>query len=278
MLRPLLASLVLLLASTAPNLMPLGGNIDGIADYSWTLPFVNVVKQSRFWGSAGQPWDGNCTVGADGWPSQPDFGNVFVTSSPSGPSILGTWLMSFEGNATINIPALMRGSSIQNQTYNAATDTTTAALVITPNADSCNCIMFSFAGASTRASGPGIKALQILQPGYALSQANDFSTPLLTLLARLDVLRFMDWAHTNGNLIVGWASRSLPTAYSFAPEGATVPWEVCFDLINTLQKDAWINIPAHADDDYVLQLAKLAKAHLAPGLNLYLEFSNEVVS
>jgi len=260
--------------AAALNAMPLGANIDGVADYSRTLPFVNIVKQSRVWGSAAAPWDGNCSVGADGWPSQASFGNVFFTSSsePGAPSVAGTWLMAWEGAAIVT--NLMRGAAVANQTYDAASDTTTAALVVASGADPF--IMFGFSNASTVRGGPGIKGLQILQPGYGFAQSNDFSAPLLALLARADVLRFMDWAHTNGNLKSSWESRTTEAAVSFAPSGFEVPWEVCFRLANALGKDAWINVPAHADAGYVAGLAALAAGALAPGLNLYLEFSNEV--
>ena len=270
----LLATLALFTLGTAavPNAMPLGANIAGVADYGYTFPFVNVVKQARVWGSAAQPWDSNCTVGPDGWPAQASFGNVFVTSSSDGPSLLGTWLMSWEGRAQPT--NLMRGSSVVNLTYDAASDTTTAALVVATR-DS-HFIMFGWANASTARGGPGIKGLRILQPGYSYAQAGDFTAPLLALLSRVDVLRFMDWAHTNGNLITSWANRTTEDAVTYAPDGAEVPWEVIFRLANALNKDAWINIPAHADADYVAQLAALAARLLAPGLNLYCEFSNEL--
>lgn len=258
-------------SASAPNANPIGANIDSVVDYSWTLSLIDVVKQARAWGSLDAPWDGNCSTGADGWPSQSSFGNVFVTSGQGGPIIAGTWLMSFTGNATV-VPS--NGLSAANQEYDAATDTTTASLVLAP--DACNCLMFGFEGASTRAAGPGIKDLRILQPGYALTDTATFSAPLIALLSRADILRFMDWTRTNGNLIEDWSARTLPRAFSFAPDGSQVPWEVVFDLANLLEKDAWINIPAHATDDYVLQLATLAAAKLAPNLNLYLEFSNEV--
>ena len=266
------------------NAMPIGANIDGIADYSWTLPFVDVVRQSRAWGSAGSPWDGNATTGADGWPSQANFGNVFVTlqsGAPSPthayPSTEGTWLLAFTGQAAIQLPAgLMSGATVQGQAYDPATDTTTASLVLpAPTPDTCNCIMFGFLNASTRAGGPGLKDIRLLQPGYTLAQAEDFSAPLLALLARFDVLRFMDWASTNGNLISSWAQRTLPTRYKFGA-GDQVPWEIVFKLANTLNIPPWINVPAHANDDYVLQLATLAKQLLSPSLPLYLEWSNEV--
>ena len=263
--------------------LELGANVDAVVDYSFTLALVDVAKQSRTWGSLRAPWDGNCTVGADGWPAQADCGNVFVTL-PAGlpspahgwPSAEGVWLVAFQGAADLVLDG-MQGTSVVNQSYSAATDTTTLSLVVpAPGPTSCNCIMLGFANASTVAGGPGVKDLRILQPGYNVSQAGDFSTPLLALLQRFSVLRFMDWARTNGNLIEDWANRTLPSSPSYAPDGQAVPWETIFALANQLGKDAWINVPAHASDDYVLQLATLAKQLLAPGLNLYVEWSNEV--
>jgi len=47
-------------------------------------------------------------------------------------------------------------------------------------------------------------------------------------------------------------------------------------LANELHKDLWINVPAHATDDYVSNLAALVRDTLAPDLNVYVEYSNEV--
>jgi len=99
------------------------------------------------------------------------------------------------------------------------------------------------------------------------------------MLSKFVVFRYMDWASTNGNPVVTWADRSLPShpSYSFGAKGQTgVPWEVCIDLANQAGRDMWINVPHQANDDYVTQLAKLFKEKLDPNLNLYLEYSNEV--
>ena len=82
-----------------------GANVDGVADYSYTLPFVDLTRQSRAWGSEGAPWDGNCTTGSDGWPTQMSFGNVWL-SFPSPPldaympSSVGNYTLVFTGQAT----------------------------------------------------------------------------------------------------------------------------------------------------------------------------------
>ena len=259
-----------------------GTNIDGIADYSSTLAFVDVTKQSRAWGSLSSPWDSNCSVDASGWPNQTDFGNVFVTllgdiTDTHTPLVTGDWLIQFTGQATV-IPHPVMGPNvyISNVSYNAASDTTTATLNITNTTiRNCNCIMLGFANASTVNYGPGLRNIRVLQPNYTMDQVNNFSTPLLNLLSRFSLFRFMDWAKTNGNMISEWNQRTLPSSYSYAGS-YEVPWEVIFTLANTLQKDAWINIPINASDDYILQLALLTKQYVNPNLHVYVEYSNEV--
>lgn len=46
-------------------------------------------------------------------------------------------------------------------------------------------------------------------------------------------------------------------------------------LCNSMHLDAWINVPARADDDYIRNLASLWKAGLDKDLNVYFEYSNE---
>ena len=249
----------------------------GVADYDFTLPFVDVMRQARPWGSAAAPWDGNCSTGPDGWPSQGDFGTVFVTfpgnvDAPH-PTVEGRWLLAFTGQATLALGSGFH-PTVEDEAYDPASDTTTLTLVLAPQtAADCNCIMFGFANASTRAGGAGLKGIRLLQPGYSLDQAAGFSTPLLSLLGRFDVLRFMDWAATNGNQHVAWAERTLPAACTYARGG--VPWESIVALGAAAPKDIWVNIPAHASDDYVLQMATLLFEAQFPH-NIYVEYSNEV--
>ena len=69
-----------LAAARAPSdPTPVSCSIDGLADYSRTLPFCDLMKQARSFGSAKSPYDKNCTVGADGWPTQDSFGLIFIT-------------------------------------------------------------------------------------------------------------------------------------------------------------------------------------------------------
>ena len=84
----------------------------------------------------------------------------------------------------------------------------------------------------------------------------------------------MDFTQTNNSPDVNWSDRTLPGTARGATNG--VAWEDVILLANTLHSGLWINVPAQASDDYVRQLAALVKNTLAPGLPVYVEYSNEV--
>ena len=86
----------------------------------------------------------------------------------------------------------------------------------------------------------------------------------------------MDWLRTNNNrLVTTWATRTVPTT-TRTLSAAGVPWEHVIALGNQTGKDLWINIPLLADDDHVLQLARLLKTTLTSGAKVYVEYSNEI--
>ncbi|MDQ3439851.1 MAG: hypothetical protein M3478_05820, partial [Planctomycetota bacterium] len=65
-----------------------------------------------------------------------------------------------------------------------------------------------------------------------------------------------------------------PSDAQFTIRGA--PYEHAIELGNRTHKDIWLNVPGGADDDFVRQLATLVKQRLAPGVNCYVEWSNEL--
>lgn len=257
-------SLLLFLITTVASAQnPIGGGLEGIADWSRSNAFVDLVKQSRGFGPANEPWSGSVPVDANGWPTG-DFG-VILGVWPGMQNVGGTYKLRFYCNTTPTITPVASPGTIQNVVRNAQTGLVTADYVYPANGDQ---MMLKFTGTSG-----GVRHLSVLRPG---TQAADvFTQPFLEHLGRFPVLRFMDWTHTNFHPASRWTERKRPEHPSYA--GATgVPWEVCFDLANRLGKDAWINVPHMADDDYVRRLAGLAKSRLAPGLRLYVEYSNEV--
>jgi hypothetical protein len=102
-----------------------------------------------------------------------------------------------------------------------------------------------------------------------------FNPVFLERTRRYKVLRFMEWMETNTDLQDGtWASRALLTDARWAGQGG-VPIEVLIELANRLNAYPWFNIPHRANDDYVRNMAQMARDRLAPSLKVYLEYSNE---
>ena len=278
---------------------PLGINLAG------TLGFVDLMKQTA------QNWTAltstPLTLDAHGWPQSDASILVFderVNQSYNGPdpnavtpNIGGTYHLSFQGQAAIS-PDFPNNYTVQNQVYTAATNTTTADLIVPQNAYDMLYLDFRNTVNSASATGAGVSNVKLIQPGYAANTTQVFTTNMINDLAPFSVLRYLniDQANnyvpttdTNGNLVtVDWSQRKLPNAASQLT-GSGLPgqaWEYMIALANASNKDMWINIPATANDSYVAQLASLIKngdtidgvyyAGLNPNLKVYLEDSNEV--
>ena len=137
-----------------------------------------------------------------------------------------------------------------------------------------------------RNTGGTVRDVKILQPGYSLASYPTFSNEYLGLLRDLspNVLRLMDFTQTNNNPVANWADRTTPTHATQTKVGTAgdlvpqkgIAWEYAIQLANELDADVWVNVPARATNDYVRNLAHLLKTQLEPGLNVYLEYSNEV--
>jgi hypothetical protein len=257
---------------------PVSCSIDGLSDYTRTMPFCDLMKQTRIFGSASAPYDGNCSVGADGWPTQENFGLVFITETsnvppPGGMLMNGTYTLLFFGNATLSFPT--SSASLLNQSYDASTGWTLAYVVV-PYLGNGQ-LWIGWTGSVMLGGAVGAKNVSLLQPGCSVSDIGAVTPALLQLVSRFDSLRFMDWAATNDNLIADWSERRQLAAPSYATQvGNTsgIPWECCIKLANTVQRDLWLNVPAHATDDYILQFATLLYATVDPSLFIYYEYSH----
>lgn len=87
-------------------------------------------------------------------------------------------------------------------------------------------------------------------------------------------LRFMDWFRINSSTMSTWSQRPAKSDATWAtPNG--VPLGVAVNLANTLSADAWLNVPYHADNDYVQRMAQLVKTSLNPAAKFIVEYGNE---
>ncbi len=240
----------------------LGVNLEGVSDWGRSWMFADAMKHARKWGSVFTPWDELSPVDAQGWPTRDAAIVVMAGEIPA--DIAGTYKLSFLGNA--QVAPIASNFTVVNQVYDAATNTTTADLVVD---DTLNQIMISFVG-----QPGGVKNVRLMRPGH--TDADQFTRQFLKLLKPFTVLRFMDYSNTNYNLERTWSDRLLPTYATQQRPRQGASWEYAIDLCNTAGKDAWINVPDQADDNYVRNLATLLRDRLRPDLKIYVEWSNEV--
>lgn len=261
------------------NLM--GMNVDFAGDFSRTRIFADAIKQSRVWQKIGseQP----AALDSKGWPLE----DAHLTVWHGIGRMNGTYRLSFNGQAEVRISCC--SGSLLNQTYRAATNTTTADLVYPSQGGDGLFLMFQNTKRSVSGQPKsGIANVKLMRPiaeggTQSYPPSTLFTTPFKTALKRFKVLRFMDFLASNGNMQKRWPDRLPKDWYSMnqsAPgygwQGRGGAYEYAIALCNELGADCWLNVPVHADDDYVRQLATLVKSQLSPKLKVYIEYSNEL--
>jgi hypothetical protein len=249
-----------------------GVNLEGVRDYARLSPFVDLMKSSRPWGRADQPWVHTVRTDAEGWPLE-DAGVVVKVmqedpgATPPARKTLdpGVYRLSFAGRAAAVRPVTSPSVTVRSLKHDAASGRTTAEVVVGASAEQ---LMLGFEG-----TAGGVRDVRLL-PAMA-EPAQTFSAEFRAAVAPFDTLRLMDFLETNGNPVRRWNERTTPAAATQAgPKGAA--FEHAVQIANELGKDIWINVPALADDDYVRSLARLLRQSLVPGRAVYVEYSNEL--
>jgi len=226
-----------------PPAVPLGINLEGITDWAPQAFFADVMKQGRAWSA---PGDVHTPVPLDamGWPTG-DAG-IVVGTSPARMARSANYRLFFRGRATVSAES----ATIQNQVYDAATNTTTADVTITVNDN----FVLDFRG-----QAGGVKDVKLMRPGHAFGEL--FSQDLLARLSHFSVVRFMQALGEPGigspaNPDTDWSTRVLP-GYARQNTRSGIAWEYVILLANQASHDAWINVPLDATDGYVTRLAQL---------------------
>ena len=246
----------------------LGALLNGIADFRRNHEFADVVKQSRKFLKLGQFDDQDeanlAPIGPDGWPTT-DFRLLAMAGQQATQNLAGAYAIAFTGQADLAVGG-GGGGTITGKTFDAGTNTTRATLDFPAGAEN---MIVDFTN-----TGGAVKNLRIVRPGLD-PDAPPLLTPAWTSHAgRFSILRFMDWTRTNGNRHVAWADRTTPE--KLRTETWIAQWETVIDAANALGRDAWINIPVQANDEYVTNLATLVRDRLAPNLAVYVEYGNEL--
>jgi hypothetical protein len=264
---------------------PLGINLSSVNDYTGEQPFINIFVTNGGWITHGRTkWDTHeeqyLRLDANGYPttlaasqSDPDspqiFSSVGVLLERQGGQYLypaGRYVVRYDGDGKLvyGFDARLVSSS--------------------PGRDVIDVARPSDAGIDLRITltdpkhnGNYIRAIALvrIQDEAAFESGQLFNPVFLDLLKNFHVLRFMDWLHTNGSTLSSWSSRRAPSYYSWAGNDG-VPLEVAIRLANAVSADAWLNVPAMGDNEYIKQMAVLVHGQLGSTQRVYVEYSNEV--
>ena len=205
------------------------------------------------------------------------------------PNLSGTYHLSFNGQATIQTeyPGFSTPFTVQNQAYNASTNTTTADLVVPAeqhlgvlrhpvqqHAGDARQRARTPASATPGSSGPAT-------PPTARSSTPTSSSPPSRRTASCATS-----TPDNANNQPFFSSNTLVTVDAPQVDQTGHALGVPVALANQTHTDMWINIPQGATDAYVAALAGIIKnggtvngvsyPGLTPNLKVYLEYSNEV--
>jgi len=262
-----------------------GVNVGFLTDYD-PIIYADMFKQissGRTWKKAGTETLAN--LDANYWPTE-DAGIVVRHDATNRQQRAGKYTLSFTGQADLTI-GYTTVFTIQNKTYNASTNTTTADLVASTTFSN---LFLTF----TNTIG-GVKNVKLMRPvangsSQSYSTSTLFVPEMVNIMKKFNSLRFMDPTATNGNPQVAWSSRTLPANM----QRGQMSWEHVILLSNEVGADAYINIPHQANADYITKLAQLFKygsdgvnpytsvqvnpiyPPLNSNLKLYVEYSNEV--
>ncbi len=119
-----------------------------------------------------------------------------------------------------------------------------------------------------------VTRVSLMRPEHE-TRISPFHPAFLKTLEPFSVLRFMDWAGTNGSSLRRWADRPRKGQQTQAGKHG-VAIEYMIELCNELKADPWFCIPHEADDEYIRRHAELVKDRLHKDAKVYIEYSNEV--
>jgi hypothetical protein len=203
------------------------------------LPRLDVTYQLSAFDTPAAMKDANgYPVAGQSGQSQTDIGFVLPT---------GTYTLAYQGSGTLavsGIGTLMGGFSTVNGEHRGK-----VAITGTPGAFG-NFLNLQI----TNGAGQTVTGVRLIFPGHGADEKAIFLPELLAQLKPFRALRFMGWEDINNSTLADWADHPAAAHFGASPNGE--PYDHVVALVNQTGKDAWINVPEHATDDFVHQFAK----------------------
>ncbi|RUS60135.1 hypothetical protein EGN72_10020 [Pseudorhodobacter sp. E13] len=248
----------------------------GVHDWSVQQPFLDVMKTARPWvGHLPDQWGGmeyedlrsGGYLNPQGWPVRlpPEvtgISTLILTDLPeTAAKVSGRYVLRYAGQGALSVEG--RATVVEAAPGRVVFDYT---------------------------PGPGavtltIKAIDPTNPIHAISVVREdhlaafdagalFNPDWLGRIRGVRGVRFMDWMATNNATLSKLADRPKPDDFSYGIAG--VPIEIMIALANEMRADAWFTLPHLAEDALVRAYAEAVRDALAPGLQVQVEYSNEV--
>lgn len=250
--------------------------LNGIADWSTQHPFIDVMKSARPWfGHLHGQWGGMAfeevrdsgVLDTNGWPTRipaaaSKLETVILTDQPEDALHLsGRYVLMYEGQGSLSLTG--RARVIKSEPG-------LRVFSYRPGPDLVGIVI------SETDSDDPIRNIRVIPEKHleAYKAGQVFNPDWLARLGKVDLIRFMDWAFTNGSTIKTWSDMPSVEDFSYAWRG--VPLPLLIDLANSIGADPWFNIPHLAEDDLVKRYAQMVRDGLDPERTAYVEYSNEV--
>ncbi len=256
---------------------PVGVNLAFVKDWSTQWVFVDAMKQCRPWivqDVAGQNWGvENIDIPSrpDGYPTHVPFTvnnqqyrvHTLLLREIPGLYPSGIYTIKFEGTGEIRLDF-----DTETVEYDQAG---TYAFDVTPSGEGIHLTI-----TESDVNDP-IRNIKVIMPGFETTyETQPFHPRFLELLENFQVVRFMPATSTSETELSLWEDRATDEYYTQTDDAlGSLSFEHIADICNAANKDAWINIPHLADDNFIQSLAELLKQRLNPGLKVYVEYSNE---
>lgn len=262
----------------------LGIGLNGIADYSTQLPFLNLFKTARSWiPHSDTQWDtqesAQLDLDSNGWvrslpatqtnaqpPKYTHVGTLMLTDIPEAYPT-GRYVVLYDGVGTLNY----RGAAQKNEALSSP-----GRDVIEVNGSGAG-VDLRITQTDPMQTGDYLRNIRVYREADLplVDLGLEFNPNFLQKIKDFGTLRFMDWMQTNYSNQQEWTQRSTASQANWATENG-VPVEIMVELANQTGTSPWFNMPHQASDAYMRQFAEYVRDHLDPNLKVYVEFSNEV--
>jgi len=276
---------------TNPDWTPsLGMNLDFVADWLTSQPFLDIMKQSRIWVTQTLDWVHT------GWTTD-EFHLLDLDRHG--------WVRSLPGDgdearyravATVNLTEMASPDHFRTGRHVVLYDGEgtleygmQTTLVPEESVPGRHVVDIAYGQGHTgfymrivetdpEGTGDYIRNIRVYrEEDLALVEAGALFNPAyIERLSDFRTLRFIQWMRSQDITpeMGQWQTRATPAEVNYSWQG--VPAEILVALANQVGADPWFTLPYNADDDFIRNFVTLVHDQLDPGLVAHFEFSNEV--